>query len=184
LHNQLVWKNTVSSDALKRAANRSDSLAHVNAAGWGRGLFTLVRITHLTLRHPWQSTFTIGSTLIAASLQLMIPRLLGHAVEQTQTAMAGGAAGKVAENALLMTALVLLTVSILRARIAFMAAHETNSVANGALAEAIHGVRAVQSMDRQSISFTLYDDRAHANLKAHLAAANPPSPISYRDFKM
>ena len=104
----------MSSDALKRAANCSDLLAHVNAAGWGRGLFTLVRITHMTLRHPWQTTFAIGSTLIAASLQLMIPRLLGHAVDQTQTAMAGGATGKIAENALLMTALILLAVSILR----------------------------------------------------------------------
>lgn len=58
-----------------------------------------------------------------------------------------------------------------RARVAFMAAHETNSVTNGALAEAIHGVRAVQSMDRQQVNFTLYDDKASANLKAHLRAA-------------
>ncbi|WP_163264272.1 ABC transporter ATP-binding protein [Chelativorans alearense] len=58
-----------------------------------------------------------------------------------------------------------------RAREAFMAAHETNSVANGALAEAIHGVRAVQSMDRQQVNFTLYDDKAAANLKTHLTAA-------------
>ncbi|MCT7378480.1 ABC transporter ATP-binding protein [Chelativorans salis] len=58
-----------------------------------------------------------------------------------------------------------------RAREAFMAAHETNSVANGALAEAIHGVRAVQSMDRQQVNFTLYDDKARANLDTHLTAA-------------
>ncbi len=57
------------------------------------------------------------------------------------------------------------------ARKSFMAAHETNSVANGALAEAIHGVRAVQSMDRQGVNFTLYDDKAKANLQAHLTAA-------------
>ncbi|WP_086999668.1 ABC transporter ATP-binding protein [Rhizobium sullae] len=57
------------------------------------------------------------------------------------------------------------------ARKSFMAAHETNSVAAGALAEAIHGVRAVQSMDRQSVNFTLYDDKAHANLETHLTAA-------------
>jgi ATP-binding cassette subfamily B protein len=57
------------------------------------------------------------------------------------------------------------------ARKSFMAAHETNSVANGALAEAIHGVRAVQSMHRQEVNFTLYDDKAHANLRAHLTAA-------------
>lgn len=58
-----------------------------------------------------------------------------------------------------------------RARDAFMAAHETNSVANGALAEAIQGVRAVQSMDRQQVNFSLYDDKADANLKTHLTAA-------------
>ncbi|RUM03761.1 ABC transporter ATP-binding protein [Rhizobium chutanense] len=57
------------------------------------------------------------------------------------------------------------------ARKSFMAAHETNSVANGALAEAIHGVRAVQSMDRQGVNFTLYDDKARANLLTHLTAA-------------
>lgn len=58
-----------------------------------------------------------------------------------------------------------------RARKAFMAAHVTNSVTNGALAEAIHGVRAVQSMDRQQVNFTLYDDKAHANLRTHLTAS-------------
>ena len=58
-----------------------------------------------------------------------------------------------------------------RARVAFMAAHEANSVTNGALAEAIHGVRAVQGMDRQHVNFTLYDDKATANLRAHLRAA-------------
>jgi ATP-binding cassette subfamily B multidrug efflux pump len=58
-----------------------------------------------------------------------------------------------------------------RARKAFMAAHETNSVANGALAETIHGVRAIQSMDRQQVNFSLYDDKVHANLRAHLTAA-------------
>ncbi|MES0139456.1 ABC transporter ATP-binding protein/permease [Mesorhizobium sp. M0016] len=58
-----------------------------------------------------------------------------------------------------------------RARDAFMAAHETNSVVNGALAEAIHGVRTIQSMDRQQVNFSLFDDRAHANLRTHLIAA-------------
>jgi ATP-binding cassette subfamily B protein len=52
-----------------------------------------------------------------------------------------------------------------------MAAHETNSIANGALAEAIHGVRAVQGMDRERINFALYDDKARANLLTHLSAA-------------
>ena len=52
-----------------------------------------------------------------------------------------------------------------------MNAHETNSVTNGALAEAIHGVRAVQGMHRQDVNFALFDDKAHANLQSHLTAA-------------
>ncbi|RWX78541.1 ABC transporter ATP-binding protein [Neorhizobium lilium] len=58
-----------------------------------------------------------------------------------------------------------------RARKSFMAAHETNSIANGALAEAIHGVRAVQGMDRQAVNFMLFDDKVRANLRTHLTAA-------------
>src|SRR5688500_8693568 len=54
---------------------------------------------------------------------------------------------------------------------AFMRAHETNSIANGALAEGINGVRTVQSLDRQRVNFELYDDKAWDNLKSHLTAA-------------
>ena len=57
------------------------------------------------------------------------------------------------------------------ARAAFLAAHEANSVTNGAMAEAIHGVRTVQSMDRQAVNLALYDDKATANLKAQLWGA-------------
>jgi ATP-binding cassette subfamily B protein len=53
----------------------------------------------------------------------------------------------------------------------FMAAHETNSIASGAVAEGIHGVRTVQSLNRQRVNFDLYDDKARENLKAHLKAA-------------
>ena len=58
-----------------------------------------------------------------------------------------------------------------RAKVAFMAAHETNSVANGALAEGIHGVRTVQSLERQHVNFDLYDEKVLANLKTHLTSA-------------
>jgi ATP-binding cassette subfamily B protein len=105
---------SVSSDSSGNAAKSLASLAHVKAAGWGRGFSTIVRITHMTLRHPWQTSFAIGATFVAATLQLFIPRLLGHAVDQTQTAFAGGAAGQAAEAALWTTALLLLVVSIFR----------------------------------------------------------------------
>ncbi|ANL74689.1 multidrug ABC transporter ATP-binding/permease protein (plasmid) [Rhizobium phaseoli] len=89
-------------------------MALATAAGWGRGLFTLVRITVMAFRHPWQAGFAIGATLIASTFQLMIPRLLGQAVDHTQMAMGGGTAGQAAQDALLTTALLLLGASVLR----------------------------------------------------------------------
>ena len=58
-----------------------------------------------------------------------------------------------------------------RARAAFIAAHETNSVTAGALAEGIHGVRTVQGMTRQTVNMQLFEDKARANLLTHLTAA-------------
>jgi ATP-binding cassette subfamily B multidrug efflux pump len=57
------------------------------------------------------------------------------------------------------------------AKRSFMDAHETNSRANGALAEGINGVRTVQSLNRQRVNFELYDEKSSSNLKSHLRAA-------------
>ena len=58
-----------------------------------------------------------------------------------------------------------------RARAAFIAAHDTNSVTAGGLAEGIHGVRTVQGMTRQTVNMQLFEDKAQANLRTHLVAA-------------
>ena len=58
-----------------------------------------------------------------------------------------------------------------KARAAFIAAHDTNSVTAGALAEGIHGVRTVQGMTRQTVNMQLFHDKAAANLRTHLIAA-------------
>lgn len=89
-----------------------DALALVSAAGWGKGVGALIRITRMAFRHPWQAGLAIAATFAAAALQLTIPRLLGHAVDQTQLAAAGRAAA--AEDALWNTALLLFAVSVLR----------------------------------------------------------------------
>ena len=57
------------------------------------------------------------------------------------------------------------------ARRAFLWARETSSSTNGALAESIHGVRAVQEMGREAVNYELFDDKATENLEAHLAAS-------------
>lgn len=102
----------VNSHADGGPTNPRNSFAHVEAAGWGQGLSTLTRITRMNLRHPWQVAFAIGSTFIAATLQLLIPVLLGRAVDQVRSG--GSISGDVVEHRLWITALLLLTISVLR----------------------------------------------------------------------
>lgn len=72
----------------------------------------LRRITLYSLRHYWQASLAIGATIVASVLQLTIPRLLGHAVDQAQNVLSTAAEG--AQNALIWTALTLLGVSVAR----------------------------------------------------------------------
>ena len=94
------------------ARGQGASYAHVSSAQWGAGLNAILRITRMTLRHPWRVGIALAATVVAAALQLAIPLLLGRAVDQTQQILTPGATG--AEAALLTTALVLLSVSVLR----------------------------------------------------------------------
>lgn len=71
-----------------------------------------MRITLYSFRHPWQAAAAIGATIIASVLQLLIPRLLGHAVDQAQDVLDSGLAG--AEQALFWSAMTLLCVSVAR----------------------------------------------------------------------
>lgn len=100
-------------DASNSALKRRDSFAHVAEASWGKGLSTLLRITRMTLRHPWQVAITLISTFLAATFQLFIPRLLGQAIDQAHGVMGQGADSG-AEHALWITASTLFVVSVLR----------------------------------------------------------------------
>jgi ABC-type multidrug transport system, ATPase and permease components len=71
-----------------------------------------MRIALYSLRHPWQAAAAIGATIVASVLQLLIPRLLGHAVDQAQDILGSGQAG--AEQALFWSAMTLLGVSVAR----------------------------------------------------------------------
>ncbi|SDG49424.1 ABC transporter ATP-binding protein [Pelagibacterium luteolum] len=95
-----------------RERSRGDARAHVAAAHKGQGRSPLLRITMLSLRHYWQVAIAIGATIIAAVLQLTIPRLLGQAIDQAQNIFSVSTEG--AQQALWTTALLLLVVSIAR----------------------------------------------------------------------
>ena len=57
------------------------------------------------------------------------------------------------------------------ARKAFMRAREASSTTNAALAENVHGIRAIQELRREAVNFELFEEKARENLNAHLAAS-------------
>ena len=57
------------------------------------------------------------------------------------------------------------------ARRAFLRARETSSATNGALAENVHGIRAVQEVGREDVNFALFDETATDNLNANLTGS-------------
>ncbi len=75
------------------------------------GLRTLWRMTRIAFLTPWQVAFAVGATLMSAAMQLIIPRLLGQAIDQTQLLASGTLA---ATKALWTTALLVLAVSAVR----------------------------------------------------------------------
>jgi ATP-binding cassette subfamily B protein len=88
-----------------------ERLGLTDTVSWRKGIGTMWRVMRLGLETPWQVTIALVSTLLAAVFQLVIPQLLGHAVDLTQ-GVAGGDAD--AQAALFWTAAAVLGVSILR----------------------------------------------------------------------
>lgn len=144
----------MSTDTVASANRRGNPFSHVAAAGWGPGVSTLVRITRLNLRHPWQVTACLLATLVAASLQLWIPSLLGAAVDQARGVMTAGSAGEVA---LWTTAATLLAVSILRGLFTLVQNYYSESVGHHAAYEL--RLAAYEKVQRLSYS---YHDGVHS----------------------
>ncbi|QDY68267.1 ABC transporter ATP-binding protein [Qingshengfaniella alkalisoli] len=97
-----------------RADGGTNEPARESSAHWGKGLSALVRITRLTLRYPVQFTIAVLATVVAAVLQLSIPRLLGTAIDQTQTIVIDTTNADAHQQQLLNTALILLAVAVAR----------------------------------------------------------------------
>lgn len=73
----------------------------------------IVRIIRMSFDSPWSAGLAIGGTVLAVAFQLMIPILLGRAVDQTQSVLAGTDA-EAARAALTATAVTLLAAAALR----------------------------------------------------------------------
>ena len=95
-------------------ALRDEVMKPADTRTWRGGASTLKRVLRLALLTPWQVTIALVATVIAAAFQLMLPLLLGRAVDQTQTLLTDAGDGDTARNALLGTAGLVLGVSVLR----------------------------------------------------------------------
>lgn len=98
-----------------------DELARTySKVGLTQGLGAIARLAGYALRTPWLVAVALLSTVIAATLQLLIPILLGRAIDQSQQLLSGAgesansAALEVAQAGLWKTALLVLGVWILR----------------------------------------------------------------------
>ncbi len=143
----------MSTAGVEGAAKRDNPFHHIPAIALGKGVSTLMRIVSLNLRHPWQVTITIVSTFIAASLQLMIPRLLGRAVDEAQGIVSAGDAGAAAESALWSTAILLLVVSVLRGLFTLLQNYFSESVGHHCAYE----LRLACYEKVQRLSFSFHD---------------------------
>lgn len=152
-----IWISFLKTEAVGSAMGRSNSFARVAEAQWGQGLGTLVRITRMNLRHPWLVTVSLVTTVIASGLQLIIPRLLGLAVDQAHGLMTAGNVGQAAENALWMTAILLLVISVLRGIFTMMHNYYGEAVGHHCAYEL--RLACYEKLQRLSFSF---HDRVHS----------------------
>ena len=97
--------------ATARPTLPAERLALTDTVSWRKAVGTMWRVMQIGLETPWQVTIALLSTLLAAIFQLMIPQLLGRAVDLTQGVATGDRA---AQDALLLTAPAVLGVAILR----------------------------------------------------------------------
>ena len=72
--------------------------------------------------------------------------------------------------AVVPTLIVVRMVWLPHAKRTFLRARETSSIANGAMGEAINGVRTVQEAGREPVNLDLFHDKAHDNLAAQSRA--------------
>jgi ATP-binding cassette subfamily B protein len=103
----------VDSPRADRPVRPVEVMALADTVSWRKGLATMWRVTRYAGETPWQVVTALVATLIAASLQLIIPQLLGQAVDQTQAVLTTGSR-EAAEAALWNTAVLVLIVSSLR----------------------------------------------------------------------
>lgn len=136
---------------------RLENAARREKVGWNRGVSTLFRITRIALQTPWQALIAVAATLVAAVLQLLIPMLLGRAVDQTQVVVESGAGSDAAQSALLATAVLLLVCSVFRGVFTTLQNYYSEAVGHSVG----YSIRLAYYRKIQNLSFSFHD-RIHS----------------------
>ena len=116
----------------------------------------LLRITRMAFAHPWRLALGMGATVLAALAQLIVPQLIGEAVDHAQGLL--GAVGDDAEAraALVRAASLILAVSVFRGLCTMMQNYQGEAV--GQLIG--YRMRLDLYAKVQTLSFS-YHDRVH-----------------------
>ena len=116
----------------------------------------LLRITRMAFAHPWRIALGMSATLLAASAQLVIPQLIGEAVDHAHGLLAAAGDGAEARAALVHVASLILAVSLFRGLCTMMQNYQGEAV--GQLIA--YRMRLDLYAKVQALSFS-YHDRVH-----------------------
>ena len=116
----------------------------------------LLRITRMAFAHPWRMALGLGCTLLAAGAQLVIPQLIGDAVDFAQGLLAAAGDDAAARAALASAATLILVTSVFRGLCTMMQNYQGEAV--GQLIA--YRLRLALYAKVQSLSFN-YHDRVH-----------------------
>ena len=116
----------------------------------------LLRITRMAFAHPWRLTLGMGATVLAAFAQLVVPQLIGEAVDNAQGLLAASGDDSEARAALVRAASLILAASVARGLFTMMQNYQGEAV--GQLIA--YQLRLDLYAKVQALSFS-YHDRVH-----------------------
>ena len=116
----------------------------------------LLRITRMAFAHPWRMALGMGATVLAAVAQLVVPQLIGEAVDYAQGLLAATGDGTEARAALVRAATLILAASVARGLFTMIQNYQGEAV--GQLIA--YQLRLDLYAKVQALSFS-YHDRVH-----------------------
>ena len=131
--------------------------ARIERTAVGFDARTLYRISAMAFDHPWRMGLAIVATVLAAVAQIVIPRLIGDAVDNAQSILGEAVSSGVdADRALVITAWWLFAVSVFRGVVTMIQNYQGEAVGH----LIAHKLRLEYYSQLQQLSYR-YHDQTH-----------------------